>query len=194
MPIVTMASDCVHLAAMAVWLGGLFVLARYLVRRPPARSCGCCYRNGRGRGGASGLLGTTYGRLVPAKIALLALMLRFAVAARGQVRRRYLLTVAHAATREVLAGADGPPSDADADALATARRGQFTEAAIGAVVLVVAAVLGQTAPGRTVAGGGSRPAATSPATSGASRAGGMRGDRIGRPGRGGRAVLVIRSR
>ncbi len=187
MPIVTMVSDCVHLAAMTVWLGGLFVLARYLL--PAATSLElrlllpewsrwattalvALVASGTVQallevGGGSGLLGTTYGRLVLAKIALLALMLRFAVAARGQVRRRYLLTVAHAATPEVLAGADGPPPDADADALATVRRGLLTEAAIGAVVLVVAAVLVQTAPGRTVTGGGSRPAATSPATSGA---------------------------
>jgi len=140
------AADVVHLAAMAVWLGGLVTLGAFLLRRRLARQLGVIlpvWSRWAGlavvwlvaggvvqavvhAGSVPALWQTTYGRLLLAKTVLLA----------------GTLGVAHVARRFVLSrrvAVDGP--------------GRLwgtvgTEAAATAVILAVSAVLVGTTPGR----------------------------------------------
>lgn len=146
-PVISVLADTAHLAAMAVWLGGLVVLASFLLRRADDRELGAilpvwsrwatvsvCALLLAGTvqalievGTVSALVSTTYGRLVIAKVGLFALAVVAAAYARQLVRRR-----------------------------AGARRGGMrlavrTELGIAAVVLAVSAVLVHTPPARTAA-------------------------------------------
>ncbi|MBB4762564.1 copper resistance CopC/CopD family protein [Amorphoplanes digitatis] len=140
------AADVVHLAAMATWLGGLVTLSVFLLRRAHPRVLGVIlpawsrwaaiavvWLVGAGVvqavvqvGSASALLGTAYGRLVLAKIAILAAALTAAAFARRLVR-------------SVQAGP------------ARLRRTVGIEVAATVVVLGLSAVLVQVTPGRGAA-------------------------------------------
>ncbi|MDQ6874757.1 MAG: copper resistance protein CopC [Actinomycetota bacterium] len=160
MPAFTLLSDSVHLAAMAIWLGGLLVLSRHLLPVVSAGElglllpewsrwatlavlalvCSGVVQAVLEVGGWRRLTGTAYGQLVLTKVSLLGVMVGLAIFARGWIRRRRHLGV--------------EPDDRFPRSLRALRRGLLVEAAVGAAVLVVAAVLVQTPPGRSVPTGG----------------------------------------
>ncbi len=147
LPAVVVAADVVHIAAMAVWLGGLVTLGAFLLRRAHPRVLGVIlpawsrwaaiavvWLVGGGTvqavvqvGSVGALASTGYGRLLLAKIAIMGLVLGAAAYARALVRR--------AAVR-----AGGPRR---------LRRTVGVEVAATAVVLALSAVLVQVNPGRT---------------------------------------------
>jgi len=145
-PAVSVVVDATHLAGMAVWLGGLVMLAGYLLRQANERELSAilpiwsrwaalavCALLLAGTvqalievGTLEGLTGTGYGRLVIAKIGLFGLVLGVAAYSRQLVRRRWV------------AGQPGPM-----------RRAVLIELGVTAVVLALSAVLVQTTPART---------------------------------------------
>ncbi|MFD5802171.1 copper resistance CopC/CopD family protein [Streptomyces sp. NPDC127020] len=179
------ASFVLHLLATAVWLGGLVALLVTLRAAPDAAVVARfsrialvsvtvlvatgVYQSWRGLGSWQALTGTTYGRLLLAKVALVTVLL-----AAAAVSRRWTAALATARTpvrqreREripepVPAGGPPPPEpDPDepeppapddpstaADALRRGlRRSVLAEAVVAAVVLVVTTVLTSTLPGR----------------------------------------------
>lgn len=178
-------SFVLHLLATAVWLGGLVALLVTLRAAPDAAAVARfsrialvsvtvlvatgVYQSWRGLGSWQALTGTTYGRLLLAKVALVTVLL-----AAAAVSRRWTAALATARTpvrqreREripepVPAGGPPPPEpDPDepeppapddpstaADALRRGlRRSVLAEAVVAAVVLVVTTVLTSTLPGR----------------------------------------------
>lgn len=140
-PAVSIVVDALHLSAVAVWLGGLTVLATYLLRRADERELGAILPVwSRWAGWAvaavvlagvisaliqvstmTALLQTTYGRLLLVKLALVALLVGMAALAR----------------RAVAGGGHGIGAVIK------------TELAIAAVILGVTAALTQTTPART---------------------------------------------
>ncbi|MGC5661660.1 copper resistance CopC/CopD family protein [Micromonospora sp. WMMD723] len=151
-PAVSVLVDAVHLGSMAVWLGGLVMLAGFLLRRADERELGAILpiwsrwaalavaalllagvvQGLIEVGTLQALTGTTYGRLLLAKIGLFALVVAVAAYSRQLVRRRT------AAVRPV-----------------PVRRAVWVELAITAVILGVTATLVQTPPARTAVDGGS---------------------------------------
>ncbi|MFI9644584.1 copper resistance CopC/CopD family protein [Micromonospora sp. NPDC051925] len=149
-PAVSVLVDAVHLGSMAVWLGGLVMLGGFLLRRADERELGAILPiwsrwaalavaalllAGTVQGlievaSLQALTGTTYGRLLLAKIGLFALVVAVAAYSRQLVRRR------SAAARPV-----------------PVRRAVWVELAITAVVLGVTATLVQTPPARTAVDG-----------------------------------------
>ncbi|MEU8339557.1 copper resistance protein CopC [Micromonospora tulbaghiae] len=147
-PAVSVVVDAVHLGGMAVWLGGLVMLAVFLLRRADEReldailpiwsrwaalSVAALLLAGTVQGlievaSIQALFDTTYGRLLLAKIVLFALVIGVAAYSRALVRRR------------VAAGRPG-----------AMRRAVVAELVITAVVLGVSATLVQTTPARTAA-------------------------------------------
>ncbi|AXH90940.1 copper resistance CopC/CopD family protein [Micromonospora aurantiaca] len=147
-PAVSVVVDAVHLGGMAVWLGGLVMLAVFLLRRADEReldailpiwsrwaalAVAALLLAGTVQGlievaGLQALFDTTYGRLLIAKIVLFALVIGVAAYSRALVRRR------------VAAGRPG-----------AMRRAVVAELVITAVVLGVSATLVQTTPARTAA-------------------------------------------
>ncbi|WP_435819639.1 copper resistance CopC/CopD family protein [Micromonospora tulbaghiae] len=147
-PAVSVVVDAVHLGGMAVWLGGLVMLAVFLLRRADEReldailpiwsrwaalAVAALLLAGTVQGlievaSIQALFDTTYGRLLLAKIVLFALVIGVAAYSRALVRRR------------VAAGRPG-----------AMRRAVVAELAITAVVLGVSATLVQTTPARTAA-------------------------------------------
>ncbi|GAA4565277.1 copper resistance protein CopC [Micromonospora coerulea] len=145
-PAVSVVVDAVHLGSMAVWLGGLVMLAGFLLPRADERELGAILPiwsrwaalavaalllAGTVQGlievaTPKALVETTYGQLLLAKIGLFALVLGVAAYSRALVRRR---TAAERPTR--------------------VRRAIWVELAITAVVLGVSATLVQTTPART---------------------------------------------
>ncbi|WFE27068.1 copper resistance protein CopC [Solwaraspora sp. WMMD791] len=145
-PAVSVVVDAVHLAGMAVWLGGLLMLAVFLLRQADERELGAilpiwsrwaalavCGLLLAGTvqalievGTFGALVGTTYGRLLLAKIGLFVVVLAVAAYSRQLVRNRT---------------AAGQPG--------RMRRAIVAELAVTAVVLAVTAVLVQTTPART---------------------------------------------
>ncbi|MFG3708530.1 copper resistance CopC/CopD family protein [Micromonospora sp. NPDC047670] len=153
-PAVSVLVDAVHLGSMAVWLGGLVMLAGFLLRRADDRELDAILPIW-SRWAAlavsalllagtvqalievatpSALVDTTYGRLLLGKIGLFVLVIAVAAYSRQLVRRRT---------------AAGRPT--------SMRRAVAAELAITAVVLGLSATLVQTTPARTagsdVAGG-----------------------------------------
>lgn len=138
--------DAVHLGSMAVWLGGLVVLAVFLLRRADERELGAILPvwsrwaalavialllagtvQGLIEVGSPGaLVDTTYGRLLLAKIALFVLVVGVAAYSRQLVRR--WSTAARPTPM---------------------RRALWLELAVTAVVLGLSATLVQTPPART---------------------------------------------
>nr|WP_172967844.1 copper resistance protein CopC [Micromonospora sp. WMMA2032] len=147
-PAVSVVVDAVHLGGMAVWLGGLVMLAVFLLRRADEReldailpiwsrwaalAVAALLLAGTVQGlievaSPTALIDTTYGRLLLAKIVLFALVIGVAAYSRALVRRR------------VAAGRPG-----------SMRRAVVAELAITAVVLGLSATLVQTTPARTAA-------------------------------------------
>ncbi|MEU2170134.1 copper resistance CopC/CopD family protein [Micromonospora chersina] len=145
-PAVSVVVDAVHLGSMAVWLGGLVMLAVFLLRRADEReldailpiwsrwaalAVAALLLAGTVQGlievaTPKALVDTTYGRLLLAKIVLFALVVGVAAYSRSLVRRR------------TAAGRPG-----------SMRRAVLAELAITAVVLGVSATLVQTTPART---------------------------------------------
>ncbi|MFF5186519.1 copper resistance CopC/CopD family protein [Streptomyces sp. NPDC000345] len=132
-----MASSVLHLLAMAVWLGGLVALLTLLPRASVpsrvvtrfSRLAGIAvtvlvvtgvYQSWRGLGSASALTETTYGRVLLAKLAAVAVLLaagawsRATVTGRGNVTKQRTVTVEAAAQKEArvleTVPAGGPPA------------------------------------------------------------------------------------
>jgi copper transport protein len=155
---VSVVLDAVHLAAMAVWLGGLVMLFAFLLPRAEPRELGAILPiwsrwaaaavaalvlAGTVQalvevGSVGGLTGTTYGRLILAKVALVGLVLVVAWFARRLVQRR--------------AGADDGPGPV--------RRLIAVELAVTAAVLGITAVLVQVTPARTAVAAATAPTDT----------------------------------
>ncbi|MBD0423443.1 copper resistance protein CopC [Streptomyces sp. TRM S81-3] len=181
-----MVSSVLHLLATAVWLGGLTALLTLLRRPAPAavaarfsRLAPVCvtvlavtgvYQSWRGLGSWSALTGTTYGRLLLAKLSAVALLLAAAALSRRWTAR---LATADAETAvrprerlpEPVGGPPPPPPDpsppdpsperAAGDAhRRRLRRCVLVEAGVAAVVLAVTTVLAGTLPGRAAAEAG----------------------------------------
>ncbi|WP_083672375.1 copper resistance CopC/CopD family protein [Micromonospora sp. CB01531] len=146
-PAVSVVVDAVHLGSMAVWLGGLVMLAVFLLRRADEReldailpiwsrwaalAVAALLLAGTVQGlievaTPRALFDTTYGQLLLAKIGLFVLVIGVAAYSRSLVRRT----------------AAGRPG--------SMRRAVVAELAITAVVLGVTANLVQTTPARTEA-------------------------------------------
>lgn len=145
-PAVSVVVDAVHLGSMAVWLGGLLMLGGFLLRQADERELGAILPIW-SRWAAlavsalllagivqalievatlDALFGTTYGRLLLAKVGLFALVIAVAAYSRQLVRRRT------AAQRPV-----------------PVRRAVWVELAVTVVVLGLSATLVQTTPART---------------------------------------------
>lgn len=144
------AADVVHLAAMAIWLGGLVTLGVFLLRGAHPRVLGVIlpawsrwaalavvWLVGAGTvqavvqvGTAGALWGTGYGRLVLAKVAILAAVLVAAAFARRLVRRAQVVD----------------------EGVTRLRRTVGVEVAATVLVLGLSAVLVQVTPGRSVTG------------------------------------------
>jgi copper transport protein len=151
LPAVSIAVTTVHLAAAAVWIGGLVVLAGFLLRRADERELGAILPIWSGWAAAAvtallltgliqalievgtpdALLTATYGRLLLVKVALVAVVIGVAGYSRRLVRRR------------VAAARPGG-----------VRRAVVLEAGLLAVVVAVAAALTQTTPARIEAAAG----------------------------------------
>jgi copper transport protein len=145
---VSVVVDAIHLAAMAVWLGGLVMLAGFLLRRADERELGAIlpiWSRWAATAVAAlllagsvqalievasftGLLDSTYGRLILVKVGLAAVVIGCAAYSRSLVRRR------------VAESAAGP---------ALLRRVVLAELAVTAAVLGVTAALVQIPPPRT---------------------------------------------
>jgi copper transport protein len=150
LPAVSLVVTVVHLAAAAFWIGGLVVLAGYLLRRANERELGAILPVWSSwaatavvallvAGGVlavievgtpGALLSTSYGRLLLAKVGLVAVVVAVAAYSRRLVRQR-LATTRTTAMRVAVA----------------------VEALVLAVVVGVSAVLVQTTPARTEAAG-----------------------------------------
>jgi copper transport protein len=144
LPVAAVIADTVHLAAAAVWIGGLVVLAAFLLRKAHERVLGVilpvwsrwamaavCYLALAGAvqafiqlGALRELTRSDYGRLILAKVGLLVAVIAVAWFSRRLVQRRL--------------GLKG-----------RLRRTVAAELAITAVILGLSAVLVQTTPGRS---------------------------------------------
>jgi copper transport protein len=147
-PAVSVLVDAVHLGSMAVWLGGLVMLAVFLLHRADERELGAILPvwsrwaalavaalllAGAVQalievGNLDALLNTSYGRLLLAKVGLFVLVIAVAAYSRQLIRRR--------------TAAQRP---------APVRRAIWVELAVTAVVLGLSATLVQTTPARTAA-------------------------------------------
>jgi copper transport protein len=149
-PALTVIADTAHLMSMALWLGGLVMLAGFVLRRANARELGAIlpvWSNWAALAVAvlvlagtaqalieiatvNALLHTTYGSLVLLKVGLLALVLTIAALSRRMVRRRQVV------------GADGT-------GVRRLRRTIVTEVAGAVLILGLTSALVQTTPART---------------------------------------------
>ena len=165
--LLAVTSDTLHLAAMTTWIGGLVVLALLLRRTPsPTELAKVLPRWSRVAlasvvvlavtgtvqslrevGSLDALTSTSYGQILLVKLALFAGVLGLGNMGRLWIRRHYTrpMTVVHAYSEDA-------PRQVPADARGL-RRSVALEAALGAVVLAVTAVLVATTPGRVAAGG-----------------------------------------
>ncbi len=162
---VSVVVDAVHLASMAVWLGGLVMLLAFLLPRANERELGAILpiwsRWAAAAVGAlilagttqaiievgsfGGLVNTAYGRLILAKVGLVALVIAVAAFARQWVRRATAVPV----DSEPAAG--GGTATATVSGVRTLRRAVGVELAVTAVILGLTAVLVQIPPARTAA-------------------------------------------
>jgi len=159
-----MTSYSAHLAAMAVWLGGLvFLLVAVLPRHEPHElrrvlpvfsrtAMGCVvvlavsgtYQAWLGIGTIDAITSTRYGQLVLVKAGLFVAILGLANLSRVVVQRRYVRPVAYAMTdppADVEVAVAGPP-------IARMRRTVFAETVVAIGVLAVTSVLVAEPPGR----------------------------------------------
>ncbi|MBS2539949.1 copper resistance protein CopC/CopD [Catenulispora sp. NF23] len=149
--------DVAHLCAMAVWLGGLTVLAAIVLRRggrgtpgerarmvrhfsPVALTCVIVlvgtgtYQSWRQVGSVPALTGTAYGRLLLLKLLGVILLIGL-----GYLARRWI-----ARHRE-----DHSPETTDQAAISTLRRSVASEVGLGVCVLALTAALVNAPPART---------------------------------------------
>ncbi|MFD7277343.1 copper resistance CopC/CopD family protein [Streptomyces sp. NPDC059862] len=179
---VAITSSVLHLLAMAVWLGGLTALLTVLYRAPqdltaPAvtrfsrLAFGCVavltvtgvYQSWRGVGSFNALTGTTYGRLLLAKLAAVTLLLAAAAVSRrwtshwaaqpariaAAQRVPELVGDRAAGVSEPVDGAPVPAPTPDGDPHRRAlRRSVLVEFVTGVLVLVITTLLTVTLPGR----------------------------------------------
>jgi copper transport protein len=174
-PQVALPVDVVHLLAMGGWLGGLVTLvvllrpaattdtgAPVMPQRAVARfssfATGAivilvgtgCYQSWRQLGSWAAFGSTDYGRLLAVKLGVVALMLGVAsVSHRWVNRRRRVLLGVGAATRALGGPANVGELADDAPSGRSLRRSVLAEAALGALVLGVTALLVNAEPGRT---------------------------------------------
>jgi copper transport protein len=171
-----LAADGLHLAAVSLWLGGLAVLLTVVLpRRDPLELRQVLSRFSRLAFAAvvvivatglvqswrqvatlDALAATHYGRLLLAKVTLVALLLAAAAVSRSLVHRRLLPTSA------LVARPDGPGAarlDPDRDTVPRLRRSVGIKIAIAIAVLALTAALVATNPARQAAD----PAAAAPA-------------------------------
>lgn len=204
--LLAMASEVVHLAAMAVWIGGLIVLVTRLLLPDVATGHGAIltrwsrvalwavaalvvtgsYQAFREVGNVDALLHSTYGQLLLAKLAVIAVLLGVGNLGRVWVQRNYAMTVVHAytvkdppspkkpaakkpAAKQAKKPAEDPPPD-----LRGLRRSVAVEAGLAVVVLAVTAVLVGTTPGRTSRAAAAAPPANALATGAATLPGGTK--------------------
>ncbi|MEX2291457.1 MAG: copper resistance protein CopC [Mycobacteriales bacterium] len=157
---VALPADALHLGAVSAWLGGLALLALVVLRRGEilaevlprwsrwaagsvvvlvATGTFASWREVRELGA---LTGTTYGRLLLVKTALVAGMLVLGALGRAWVRRHYALPVVHA-------NADLPEPVRTVPDARRLRRSVLLEAGTAVVVLAVTAALVETTPARS---------------------------------------------
>jgi copper transport protein len=173
-PVLALPVDLVHLLVMGGWLGGLVTLVAVLrptgtgtdVPTMPLRAVvrfssiatGCiviliatgCYQSWRQLGSWAAFGSTDYGRLLAVKLGVVALMLGVAsVSHRWVNRRRRVLLGVGAATRALGGPANVGELADDAPSGRSLRRSVLAEAALGALVLGVTALLVNAEPGRT---------------------------------------------
>ena len=156
-PALALPVDVVHLLAMGLWLGGLVTLV-VIVRHPSVAAstptavyrfssiaAGSVviligtgsYQSWRQLGSWAAFVSTDYGRLLLAKLGVVALLLGVAALSRSWVTRH----------RRASVGAGAAPRSSPV--VSTLRRSVLGEAALGALVLSVTALLVNAEPGRT---------------------------------------------
>ncbi|GGM72466.1 transport integral membrane protein [Dactylosporangium sucinum] len=166
-PTLTVVADVAHLAAMSVWLGGLVMLFGFLLRQANTRELTAIVPVWSGWalfaitvlvlagtaqalveiGTLDALTGTTYGRLVIAKVALLAIIIGVAAYSRSLTNRRFVPAPVEGDEEPA-----GEPEVGDGDRRLL-RRAVFAEVAVAIVVLAVTSVLVQTSPARSAQAG-----------------------------------------
>jgi copper transport protein len=167
-------ADVVHLLAISVWLGGLVILAGYVLRpavvggdaEPVARTFSTVavssvalivatgeFQAVRQVGEPSALVDTSYGRLLLVKVALVAAMVALGARNRSWLRRRSVgaSAPAFAAGSGTSLGPGAAPASPPSE-LRDLRRWVGTEAVVAAGVLVVAGLLVGAVPARTAFG------------------------------------------
>ena len=187
-PGLAVAAAAVHVAAVAVWVGGLAGLLLSVLRRPRPGSelaavltpwsrlafgavvaavVSGTVQAVREVGSPTALFGTTYGRLLLAKLALVAVLLGAAGVSRIWVHQRLGIrgprpTGRRRVPAHALAGAGAPRADdgpgvvrarlqaeGAAEHVPALRRSVLVEVAVAAVVLALSAVLVGTPPARS---------------------------------------------
>jgi copper transport protein len=171
-------ADLVHMAGIAVWLGGLVLLVAAILpdRDGPTLAdvvprfsrlatvavvviaVSGSFQGWRQVRYADALTDTTFGRLLLVKVALFLAILGVAAFSRKLVRGRLALP-----TRPVprLAGPGAMLADPDADTVPRLRKLVAVEAVVATVVLALTAALVQAVPGREARAAGSGPFTTS---------------------------------
>ncbi|MEV4511205.1 copper resistance protein CopC [Dactylosporangium sp. NPDC049525] len=158
-PALTVVADAAHLAAMAVWVGGLVVLVGFLLRRADERELGVIMPVWSGWallavtvlvlagtaqalvevGTLSALTGTPYGQLVIVKVGLFAIILAAAAYARNVTNRQT------------------PDEGNLAEVRRRLRVGVLVEVGVVVLILGVTSVLVQTTPARSVEASAAQP-------------------------------------
>ena len=108
------------------------------------------YQAWREAGTGTALLHTSYGRIVLAKVALLAVILVLANRSRTLIQQHYR-AVAYALDTEVAEAAAPVDAASTLPAVRSLRRGVLAELGLAAVILALTSVLVSTAPGRSAA-------------------------------------------
>ena len=161
------ASTTVHLAGVSVWVGGLAMLATFVLRPAHARQLAGVlprwskiamaavaaivisggYQSWRQVGTLGALGGTTYGRLLVVKLCLVGVLLGLGWLGNRWVVRHYR-PVVHAMIDTALPTVS-EPAEPPAAQISQLRRSVTAEVALGAVVLVVTTLLVNAAPARS---------------------------------------------
>ena len=162
--------DVVHLTAVSAWVGGLVVLVAFVLRRPPPEGedpaqlvalrfskvafaavvtmvVTGTLQSWRQLGSPSELASTTFGRLLVAKLGLVAAILVAASFSRRLVRA----AVASPSGSAAVSLGPGAAARSDRDRLSLLRRWVGVEAAGAAVILAVTAGLVNAVPARSAA-------------------------------------------
>jgi copper transport protein len=168
---VSVVVDAVHLASMAVWLGGLVMLVAFLLPRANARELGAILpiwsRWAAAAVGAlivagttqaiievgsfGGLVDTAYGQIILIKVGLAALVIGVAAFSRKLVRRAAApaADAVPAADPDADADVDGEAETTDTGVVRTLRRLVGAELVVTAIILGFTAALVQIPPSRT---------------------------------------------